>query len=86
MAYGCHEERFPLPIQAVDTHRARPAKKTGAIATATEENRRWSAASTQRDYFGDTKMYAAKPESLADRLEGVKADETLPTVVKDQAT
>lgn len=28
MAYGCHEERYPLPIQAVDTHRPNP-KKTG---------------------------------------------------------
>lgn len=25
-AYGCLEERFPLPIQAVDTHRPKPTK------------------------------------------------------------
>jgi 6-phosphofructo-2-kinase/fructose-2,6-biphosphatase 2 len=23
-AYGCHEERFPLDIPAVDTHRSKP--------------------------------------------------------------
>lgn len=33
MAYGCHEERYPLPIQAVDTHRPNP-KKTGKAGLA----------------------------------------------------
>lgn len=33
MAYGCHEERYPLPIPAVDTHRANP-KKTGKAGLA----------------------------------------------------
>lgn len=86
MAYGCHEERYPLPIDAVDTHRPRPAKKTGVPPSAggAADDRRWSAASTTRDYFGDTKMYAPKPDSLSQALEGVKADGIVPTVVKGQ--
>jgi 6-phosphofructo-2-kinase/fructose-2,6-biphosphatase 2 len=85
MAYGCHEERYTLPIEAVDTHRPRPAKKTGAPPSAGgEEAAKHSAASTTRDYFGDAKMFAAKPESLSQALEGVKED-TEPTVVKGQS-
>jgi 6-phosphofructo-2-kinase/fructose-2,6-biphosphatase 2 len=84
MAYGCHEERYTLPIEAVDTHRPRPAKKTGAPPSAGGEAApAHNAASTTRDYFGDTKMFAAKPETLTQALEGVKED-TEPTVVKGQ--
>lgn len=82
MAYGCHEERYSLPIEAVDTHRPRQARKTGAAATTGASG--VSAASTARDYFGDTKMYAPKPASLTERLEGVKADNIAPTVVRGQ--
>ncbi|WVQ67006.1 uncharacterized protein L199_005198 [Kwoniella botswanensis] len=41
-AYGCHEERYPLPIAAVDTHRPKPKGKKGntpsAITPAAAEN------------------------------------------------
>jgi 6-phosphofructo-2-kinase/fructose-2,6-biphosphatase 2 len=80
MAYGCHEERYTLPIEAVDTHRPRPAKKTGAVPSA--EPPKYTAASTTRDYFGDTKMFAAKPETLSEALEDAKNAE--PTVLKAQ--
>ena len=57
MAYGCHEERYPLPIAAVDTHRPRPTKKTksDAILPPLQEPTplALSAAATARDYFGD---------------------------------
>jgi hypothetical protein len=81
MAYGCHEERYTLPIEAVDTHRPKPAKKTGGIPPASADPPR-TAASTTRDYFGDTKMFAAKPDSLTEALkdaQGVK-----PSVLKGQ--
>jgi len=81
MAYGCHEERYTLPIEAVDTHRPKPSKKTGGIPSASAEPPR-TAASTTRDYFGDTKMFAAKPDSLSEALkdaQGVK-----PSVLKGQ--
>jgi 6-phosphofructo-2-kinase/fructose-2,6-biphosphatase 2 len=80
MAYGCHEERYTLPIEAVDTHRPRPAKKTAAAPAGGDHYK--AAASTTRDYFGDTKMFAAKPESLSEALKDAQGDE--PTVVKSQ--
>lgn len=70
-AYGCEEERFPLPIAAVDTHRAKPTKKTGAppsraISPPTQTN-----PGTGRDYFGTNTaaknspdLSASKPEKL----------------------
>lgn len=33
-AYGCDEKRYPLPIEAVDTHRPKPKGKAGAAGTA----------------------------------------------------
>jgi 6-phosphofructo-2-kinase/fructose-2,6-biphosphatase 2 len=81
MAYGCHEERYTLPIEAVDTHRPRPAKKTGAPPSA-DVPKSYTAASTTRDYFGDTKMFAAKPETLTEALEG--AMDAQPTILKGE--
>ncbi|KAG7553572.1 hypothetical protein FFLO_03004 [Filobasidium floriforme] len=52
MAYGCEEERFHVPIAAVDTHRPKPARRNtgdGAVAAPTEEKKSGAA----RDYFGD---------------------------------
>jgi 6-phosphofructo-2-kinase/fructose-2,6-biphosphatase 2 len=64
MAYGCHEERYHLPIAAVDTHRPKPNKhsKTGSgqlDTNAAEEilNR----SGVKRDYFGDTAHHSDKP-------------------------
>ena len=81
MAYGCHEERYTLPIEAVDTHRPKPAKKTGAPPSVGSEPPR-TAASTTRDYFGDTKMFAAKPGALSEALEDAQGAK--PTVLKGQ--
>jgi 6-phosphofructo-2-kinase/fructose-2,6-biphosphatase 2 len=81
MAYGCHEERYTLPIEAVDTHRPKPAKKTGAPSSASGVPPK-SAASVTRDYFGDAKMFAAKPESLSEALEDAQGKE--PSVLKAQ--
>jgi len=81
MAYGCHEERYTLPIEAVDTHRPKPSKKTGGIPSASAEPPR-TAASTTRDYFGDTKMFAAKPDSLSEALKDAQGAK--PSVLKGQ--
>ena len=81
MAYGCHEERYTLPIEAVDTHRPKPAKKTGGIPSSSAEPPR-TAASTTRDYFGDTKMFAAKPDSLSEALKDAQGAK--PSVLKGQ--
>lgn len=47
VAYGCKEERYPLPIAAVNTHRPKPAKKTHPEMTSALDT-------TARDYFGVT--------------------------------
>ncbi|KZT26487.1 bifunctional 6-phosphofructo-2-kinase/fructose-2,6-bisphosphate 2-phosphatase [Neolentinus lepideus HHB14362 ss-1] len=44
-AYGCDEERYMLPIGAVDTHRPKPAASTQPVVTP----------NTTRDYFGTEK-------------------------------
>ena len=58
MAYGCHEERYPLPIAAVDTHRPNPkkmAQSASASGTPTEPTLPdEKKVSTARDYFGAT--------------------------------
>jgi 6-phosphofructo-2-kinase/fructose-2,6-biphosphatase 2 len=36
-AYGCDDERYTLPIQAVDTHRPKPKGMTSVIPTAARE-------------------------------------------------
>lgn len=50
-AYGCEEERYPLPIAAVDTHRPKPARKTNAN-TPIMSPPAADHSSTARDYFG----------------------------------
>jgi len=84
MAYGCHEERYPLPIAAVDTHRPKPARKAKPPSQSGEDDsvRRLSGASTARDYFGDSKMVAVKPEAIADALVEAKAGNMEPKVVR----
>jgi len=63
MAYGCHEERYPLPIAAVDTHRAKPSRKrVGSVgaADATTVNPDAPRAAPARDYFGDVSQHMQK--------------------------
>ncbi|KAG9040861.1 Fructose-2,6-bisphosphatase [Tulasnella sp. UAMH 9824] len=50
-AYGCDEERYKVPIQAVSTHRPKPKAETGAQGdpAAVEKKRATSA----RNYYGD---------------------------------
>lgn len=67
MAYGCHEERYALPIAAVDTHRARPARdrkgSVGASVAHSEAPSRAGGAPPARDYFGDlSKHMSTSPE------------------------
>lgn len=50
-AYGCEEERYPLPIAAVDTHRPKPTRKTNAN-TPVRSPPPGEVSSTARDYFG----------------------------------
>jgi 6-phosphofructo-2-kinase/fructose-2,6-biphosphatase 2 len=79
MAYGCHEERYELPIQAVDTHRPKPNKK----GKPAEEAAPTSSASSKRDYFGDTsKVFAAKPEVNTEELKKAQDDSMSPTSVQ----
>jgi 6-phosphofructo-2-kinase/fructose-2,6-biphosphatase 2 len=64
MAYGCHEERYPLPIAAVDTHRPKPTRNrnnslgAGVDSHASEPPSR---APPARDYFGDVSKHMASP-------------------------
>ncbi|KAL7418435.1 Fructose-2,6-bisphosphatase [Cryptotrichosporon argae] len=73
MAYGCHEERFPLAIEAVDTHRPKPKKhnRKPADADADAAIQHDGAGvglarrdTTKRDYFGDAVAPAAVPAEL----------------------
>lgn len=50
-AYGCEEERYPLPIAAVDTHRPKPTRKTAANTPTRSPPT--TEGSTARDYFGN---------------------------------
>ncbi|WWC72004.1 uncharacterized protein I206_105963 [Kwoniella pini CBS 10737] len=84
-AYGCHEERYPLPIAAVDTHRPKPKGKKGATPSngapphegeekpekAEEKADFETDTSVARDYFGDKagKGIGVKPESVSRILE-----------------
>lgn len=66
MAYGCEEERFPVPIPAVDTHRPKPSKSTmdevppGASA---EQETSTGGDGPARDYFGDSAVPAPSSAS-----------------------
>lgn len=53
-AYGCEEERYSLPIEAVDTHRPKPSKhhKDGSTDKIIEMGALQR--ETKRDYFGET--------------------------------
>ncbi|TYJ53246.1 hypothetical protein B9479_006113 [Cryptococcus floricola] len=83
MAYGCHEERYPLPIQAVDTHRPRPTKggKTPGGHVVPDFNP--DAGGVARDYYGDKKQgvgMGLKAEALSQALENeVEAGSLTPT-------
>jgi 6-phosphofructo-2-kinase/fructose-2,6-biphosphatase 2 len=68
MAYGCHEERYPLPITAVDTHRPNPKKAGAATAAFTPDKPKTD---TARDYFGKegTKGGGVHAGDVAEALE-----------------
>lgn len=53
MAYGCEEERFPVPIPAVDTHRPKPARRNTNDGDAPASDDDKKTANVARDYFGD---------------------------------
>jgi 6-phosphofructo-2-kinase/fructose-2,6-biphosphatase 2 len=59
MAYGCHEERYALPIQAVDTHRPKPKAAKPDHSGVPEESTvvnnvvKTTSEAPARDYFGD---------------------------------
>jgi 6-phosphofructo-2-kinase/fructose-2,6-biphosphatase 2 len=55
-AYGCDEERFKVPIEAVDTHRPKPkriAEKDGKFAAASPEGIADLSKSPPRTFFVD---------------------------------
>jgi 6-phosphofructo-2-kinase/fructose-2,6-biphosphatase 2 len=85
LAYGCHEERYPLPIAAVDTHRPKPSKtqihtpQPGGIPPAPMA----SGAETGRDYFGDKSTVAAKALAIKSALESsVEKGEMTPSAAR----
>ena len=86
MAYGCHEERYPLPIAAVDTHRPKPAEGRkeyhGAASAAQPEGLVGHRASIARDYFGKAGLDptgAVTPGGVEEALQKVgEAGETTP--------
>lgn len=59
-AYGCDEERFKVPIEAVDTHRPKPkhiAEKDGRLAAASPEGiADLSKAPPTRTYFVEEEL------------------------------
>ena len=75
MAYGCHEERYHLPIAAVDTHRPKPARGGKETAAEGEAPEAPSRAPPARDYFGDlSKVVGAAAVDTAESnpVEAVK--------------
>lgn len=57
MAYGCHEERYHLPIAAVDTHRPKPSHKRNEASDTPDQpdqDEPKGNASVARDYYGAT--------------------------------
>lgn len=74
MAYGCHEERYPLPIAAVDTHRPNPKKHAASSSvsgdvTAPEQLEK-KTEQVARDYFGTaTGGVGVRAEQVTKALE-----------------
>lgn len=82
MAYGVHEERYPLPIAAVDTHRPKPSKKARAeaeVEASAAGPGPGPGAAPARDYFGDAKI---RTKSDADRKEEQQVQEHSAAVVE----
>ena len=80
MAYGCHEERYPLPIAAVDTHRPKPSRGQKDVTPESAEPA--SRGGPARDYFGDLSKVEEDPagdqtdqagQEDVDHVEAVKA-------------
>ncbi|KAK8853184.1 hypothetical protein IAR55_003886 [Kwoniella newhampshirensis] len=70
MAYGCHEERYPLPIEAVDTHRPRPSKaKLASGGASVPEPEIIPDLTAKRDYFGNAHGIGLRPEAITQALE-----------------
>ncbi|KAK4685858.1 hypothetical protein P7C73_g4283, partial [Tremellales sp. Uapishka_1] len=83
MAYGCHEERYPLPIAAVDTHRPK-ADKAGKVKDAASASASAPApgASVQRDYFGKAALGGGMGQQLKEALEEtVEAGQLTPKAI-----
>lgn len=55
-AYGCDEERYKVPIQAVDTHRPKPQNTPGHNEAEIDQ---LSNAKPERTFFADTAAAAA---------------------------
>ncbi|WVO21152.1 uncharacterized protein IAS62_002458 [Cryptococcus decagattii] len=71
-AYGCQEERYPLPIAAVDTHRPRPSKGKNTIAASVAGENFTPDQPVKRDYYGDSQQgvgFGLKPEAISQALE-----------------
>ncbi|KAJ9109242.1 hypothetical protein QFC21_000571 [Naganishia friedmannii] len=81
-AYGCEEERYPLPIAAVDTHRPKPTRKTAANTPARTPPASGPAGGTARDYFGAAAPPAV-PDGKSSPQDAVSADAAS---IKDQQT
>ncbi len=64
MAYGCHEERYPLPIQAVDTHRPKPKRGHKLLDGEVPASR----APLSRDYFGEAHTQV-QPDDVSSALQ-----------------
>ncbi|WVN86442.1 uncharacterized protein L203_101606 [Cryptococcus depauperatus CBS 7841] len=86
MAYGCHEERYPLPIAAVDTHRPRPSKGKNTVAGSVAEPDFIPDLNVKRDYYGDGQKgvgMGLKPEVIAQALKNeVEQGKLLPKVAQ----
>lgn len=65
-AYGCEEERYPLPIAAVDTHRPKPAKFRKPESDRVDH--------TKRDYFGSNVNSAAMSTQASETGTGTSTE------------
>jgi 6-phosphofructo-2-kinase/fructose-2,6-biphosphatase 2 len=59
-AYGCEEERYHLPIEAVDTHRPKPSKHGHKVIEMAEHS------NTKRDYYGESGAATPQQKPVAD--------------------